>query len=123
MKSRYYIFTGKFQQYNHGIIGNLKKYKRLRPPVYDLSKIRVPVSLHYGQNDALTVPKDVERLYKELGNPIGKFKVPNDKFAHLDFVWAKDGKRLVYDKIVSLMERYRDRDGQRDKNNTMQIVI
>lgn len=89
-------------------MGNLKKYKRLRPPVYDLSKIKVPVHLHYSSSDWFASPRDVDRLHKELGNPVGKFRVPHEKFAHLDFLWANDGRPLLYDKIVGLMKKYTD---------------
>lgn len=50
--------------------------------------------------------QDVDKLYKELGNPYGKFRVPHDKFNHLDFMWAIDVKDLLYDKILSLMTQF-----------------
>ncbi|XP_043269208.1 uncharacterized protein [Venturia canescens] len=100
------VKSGKFQQYDHGWVKNWRKYKSLRPPLYDLSRIKVPVSLHYASNDWLSDPRDVDHLYRELGNPIGKFRVPHESFGHIDFLWAKDGKELLYDKIVSLMKKY-----------------
>lgn len=51
-------------------------------------------------------PQDVDKLYTKLGNPFGKFRVPYDKFNHLDFLWAKDVKSLLYDKILSLMTHF-----------------
>jgi len=47
--------------------------------------------------------QDVDQLEKELGNPLGKFLVPYKKFNHLDFMWAKDVKELLYNKILNLM--------------------
>ncbi|XP_043269207.1 uncharacterized protein [Venturia canescens] len=102
------IKAQKFQQYDHGWFGNWRKYKRLTPPHYDLSKIKVPISLHYSSNDMFVNPKDVDRLHKELGNPVGKFRVPHEKFCHLDFLWATDGRQLIYDKLVGLMHNYRN---------------
>ncbi|XP_012214450.1 lipase 3-like [Linepithema humile] len=97
---------GKFRQYDHGLIGNMKKYGRPNPPNYDLSKIQVPVSLHYSTNDWLANIKDVNVLYKELRNPLGKFRVPHEKFNHLDFMWAINVKELLYEKILSLMTHF-----------------
>lgn len=50
--------------------------------------------------------QDVEELYKNLGNPFGKFRVPHEQWNHLDFMWAKDVKELLYDKIISLMTHF-----------------
>ncbi|XP_020279750.1 lipase 3-like isoform X2 [Pseudomyrmex gracilis] len=100
------VSAGQFRQFDYGLIGNLKKYGSVSPPAYDLKKIQVPVSLHYSSNDWLANVKDVDKLYKELGNPYGKFRVPHDKFNHLDFMWAIDVKDLLYDKILSLMTHF-----------------
>ncbi|EZA48594.1 hypothetical protein DMN91_011689 [Ooceraea biroi] len=102
----YLILPGKFRQYDYNILGNLKRYGKLTPPSYDLGKIKVPVSLHYGTNDWLVNVKDVDKLYRSLGNPYGKFRVPYKKFNHLDFMWAIDVKELLYDKILSLMTHF-----------------
>ncbi|KAK1138160.1 hypothetical protein K0M31_002641 [Melipona bicolor] len=45
-------------------------------------------------------------LYETLPN-VEKFLVPSDVFAHVDFLWGEDANTLVYDKILSVMERYR----------------
>nr|XP_012236042.1 PREDICTED: lipase 3-like isoform X2 [Linepithema humile] len=100
------VGPGKFRQYDYGPFGNLKEYGWLIPPSYNLSKIQVPVSLHYSTNDWLANVKDVHKLYKELGNPYGKFRVPFEKFNHLDFMWAIDVKELLYEKILSLMTHF-----------------
>lgn len=47
------VGPGKFRQYDYGLIRNNKKYGSSVPPNYELSKIQVPVSLHYGVNDWL----------------------------------------------------------------------
>ncbi|XP_029160355.1 lipase 3-like [Nylanderia fulva] len=99
--------SGKFRQYDYGWVENRKKYGSINPPLYDLSKISVPVSLHYGSNDWLAHVKDVDKLYKELGNPYGKFRVPHDSFNHLDFMLANNVKTLLYDKILSIMAQFR----------------
>ncbi|KAL0110379.1 hypothetical protein PUN28_013789 [Cardiocondyla obscurior] len=106
IKTGFVITSGKFRQYDYSWFANLLKYGSLSPPDYDLGKIKVPISLHYGTNDWLLDVKDVDKLYKELGNPFGKFRVPHEKFNHLDFMWAKDAKDLLYDKILSVMTNF-----------------
>ncbi|XP_072756353.1 lipase 3 [Anoplolepis gracilipes] len=106
IKTGFFFTSGKFRQFDYGLIGNIIKYSSFSPPSYDLRKIRVPVSLHYSNNDWLANVKDVEKLYKELANPYGKFRVPYDKFNHLDYMWAINVKNLVYDKILGLMTNF-----------------
>ena len=46
-----------FNQYDHGWIGNLKRYGNINPPAYDLSKVTTPVYMFHGANDYLATPK------------------------------------------------------------------
>lgn len=48
----------------------------------------------------------MEKLYTELGNPFGKFLVPDKRFNHIDFMWAKNGKELLYDYILDQMKQF-----------------
>lgn len=45
------IKSGKFQQFDYGVIQNLKIYNSVEPPNYDTSKISVPIVLYYANND------------------------------------------------------------------------
>lgn len=108
-KTRYtsvFIFAGKFRQYDHGLVGNMKYYNSLTPPAYDLSKVSAPVYLHYSTNDWLSHKTDVLKLYEQLGNVKGKFLVSDDNFNHLDYMYAIDAPTLLYNKIISLMTRH-----------------
>jgi len=49
--------------------------------------------------------KDVKRLYHLLPNVVDMYEVPWSKFNHMDFVWAKDASKLVYDRILKIMRR------------------
>ncbi|KAJ8676399.1 hypothetical protein QAD02_012186 [Eretmocerus hayati] len=100
------ITSGKFRKYDYGWWKNLQEYRSFYPPSYKLDNVKVPVALHYSVNDWVSSVKDVDRLSKDLPNLIGRFRVPNDGFNHLDFVWAKDVKTLLYDKVLNLMKRY-----------------
>lgn len=98
------ISGNEFLRYNQGnALANLKAYGSSSPLAYDLSKITAPVYLHYDDNDPLAVVADVQRLFEELGNPMGMLRVPLDEFTHIDFMWAIDVKTLLYDKVISLM--------------------
>ncbi|OXU24914.1 hypothetical protein TSAR_006225 [Trichomalopsis sarcophagae] len=100
------VKSGHFRQFDHGWWGNFKKYFSFKPPSYKLENVKVPVTLHYAVNDWLSVPIDVEKVHSKLPNAIGKFRVPRDKFNHMDFVWGKNVKTLVYDKVLKFLAKY-----------------
>lgn len=87
--------------------GNWKHYHQWTPPTYSLGKVSVPVMLKYGLNDPLADPKDVDRMSKELPPSRVMAQVKNPKFSHLDFLWGKDAKEMVYDDVISFMEKHR----------------
>ncbi|XP_061706937.1 lipase 3-like isoform X1 [Cydia pomonella] len=98
--------SSKFVQFDHGLLTNKRKYGTFKPPPYDLSNIRTPVFLHYADNDWLSTPNDVDKLLREVKSAVGKYKVPLPKFNHLDFVFAIDAKKLIYDRVMKIMEQF-----------------
>lgn len=98
-----------FRKFDYGTIGyfflesNWSKYHSFKPPKYNLKNIRAPVALHYGSNDWLADPTDVEKLNKELPNVIGKFLVPHPKFNHLDFIFAIDVETLLHNRVYNIL--------------------
>ncbi|XP_052754991.1 lipase 3-like [Galleria mellonella] len=93
-----------FRRYDHGSRrANRRAYGTRRPPAYDLSKVTAPVFLHYVDKDPLAHVNDVDRLFRELGRPVGKFRVPLRTFSHLDFLWGIDAQELVYDRTINLI--------------------
>lgn len=97
--------TGKeFLRFDHGSsISNLREHGRIRPPAYDLGLITTPVFLHYSDSDPLAHVNDVDRLFRELGRPIGKFRIPMASFSHIDFIWGIDAKDLLYYRTINLI--------------------
>lgn len=95
--------SGHFRQFDFGYFENYRRYRRFSPPDYPLEKVVAKVAIHYGANDWLTVPADIERLELALPNTIGKFLVKFSEFNHLDFVWGIDARELVYNKVVQVM--------------------
>lgn len=96
--------SGKFRKYDHGSVLNLIIYGSAEPPNYDLSKITCPVALHYTDSDLFVDEQDVAKIYRELGNPLGKFRVSLTTFSHLDFIWGINANTLVYDKTIIIMK-------------------
>ncbi|XP_011155911.3 lipase 3 [Solenopsis invicta] len=105
IKSGTVLLPGKFKQYDHGLIQNKKIYGSSTPPIYDVSKIKAPVHLYYSKNDWLANVKDVEKLHSQLGNPSGKTLIADKKFNHVDYMWAIDVKKFVYDLILAEMKK------------------
>ncbi|XP_023289897.1 uncharacterized protein LOC105699294 [Orussus abietinus] len=118
------IKSGYFRQYDYGFFGNLKRYHSISPPDYNLFRVRVPVTVYFSHGDWLSHPKDVEKLYFELRNPKGKNPVPHSTFNHVDFMWAKDAKKLVYDHLLKSLGEIRT-PGLRflETNRTIPLII
>ncbi|XP_045777370.1 lipase 3-like [Maniola jurtina] len=100
------VVSGEFRQFDLGVMGNLERYGSQTPPRYALDRVRVPVSLFYSDADWLAHPVDVDRLYNELQNAVDIHKVPYEPFNHLDFLFAKDFKRLIYKRLRKLLSLF-----------------
>ncbi|XP_053612294.1 lipase 1-like isoform X2 [Plodia interpunctella] len=95
-----------FRRYNHGPLTNLRLYGTLTPPSFDLSLVTAPVFLHYAEVDTFAHLDDVDRLWRELGRPMGKIRVPHRAFGHVDFMWGTDAKSYVYDRTIAIMKSF-----------------
>lgn len=94
------INSDKFRQYDHGMFNNLITYKSFSPPNYPLEKISTKVYLHYADNDLLATPTGVEKLRKVLTNVKLVRRVPYPTYNHLDFLYARDSRPLLYDQVL-----------------------
>lgn len=91
---------------------------------YNMSNVVVPISLHYGDGDNIARKQvsflqslqykrtvcnfqDVELLAKKLPNVVGVFRIPYPDFNHIDFMWATDSRKLLYDELIRLMNKYK----------------
>ncbi|XP_025265046.1 lipase 3 [Camponotus floridanus] len=93
-----------FRKYDYGFLKNLWVYKSTKPPNYDLSKITVPIALFYADNDLLINIQDVIKLHNLLPKVMDMYRVSWDKFNHVDYMWAKDARKLVYNHILEIMK-------------------
>ncbi|XP_071056613.1 lipase 3-like [Onthophagus taurus] len=63
-----YTLLGRFQKYDYGPDGNLKRYGSIKPPLYNISKLTTPVAIFYGKTDSFSSQEDNEELSKALPN-------------------------------------------------------
>lgn len=100
---------GVLAKYNYGIPGfNVMHYGDVRPPVYNLSNIPrdFPIFLSYGGKDALSDPKDVQRLLDSLKlHDVGKLTIQFlENYAHADFIMGVNAKDVVYSQVLSFFK-------------------
>lgn len=96
------FMSGKLQMYDHGSDReNHKEYRSHSPPVYDLTQIKTPIALFSSKNDWLATKSDVNILRSKLSNVVDDYII--EDWGHLDFLWAMNTKKLLYDRIISLL--------------------
>lgn len=89
----------KFRRFHQGRQANQAAYNDTTPPIYDLSLITSPVTMHYSLSDDLLDERDVLAMVADMPNAIAR-KVARDSFLHSDYVIALDAKELVTDYII-----------------------
>ncbi|KAL9693311.1 hypothetical protein quinque_012596 [Culex quinquefasciatus] len=97
---------GRFQRFNYGRKGNLEKYGSPDPPAYNLTASTAPVLIYYGLNDWMVHPKDVQKFSTMLPNLIAAIPVADQNFNHMDFVLAKNVRKVLYDKMLLMLDKY-----------------
>ncbi|KAJ8978805.1 hypothetical protein NQ317_014275 [Molorchus minor] len=97
---------GNFRRYNYGPL-NYKYYGRPTPPVYDIKKIKVPVYLMFSAQDWATPEADARNLWKHLSEEAryGIRKIDMDTFNHIDFVFGRHAREIVYDPLVEVLNK------------------
>nr|XP_021193719.2 lipase 3 [Helicoverpa armigera] len=100
------ILSGKFQQFDYGYLNNWRIYRSGSPPEYDLKKVTLPIKLFWSKNDLLSSEKDVMALYNKLPSNPEMFLVPDEKFNHLDYLWAIDAPRLLNNEVLNSLHSY-----------------
>lgn len=100
------INSGRFCRYDFGESRNLQVYGLKIPPEYPAEKITAPVAMFYSNGDWLTNVTDAAILKSKIKNVVDFYEVSDQKFSHFDFIWAKDVKELVYDRIFLLFNKF-----------------
>ncbi|RZB39132.1 hypothetical protein BDFB_012824 [Asbolus verrucosus] len=81
-------------------------YGTKKPPAYDFSKISAPIALYYANNDGIIAVENEQTLISMVPNVANDYLVPYELFRHVDFIFAKDIIELVYNELMSVMEKY-----------------
>ncbi|XP_036685485.1 lipase member N-like isoform X2 [Balaenoptera musculus] len=85
-------------------IQNILHIKQSRPPLYDLTAMKVPTAIWVGGKDVLVTPRDVTRILPQIRN-LHYFNLLPD-WNHFDFIWGLDAAQRVYSKIIDLMKSF-----------------
>lgn len=99
------IVSGEFQKFDYGDKKNMQMYNSKVPPKYHMEKVTSPVALFYSMQDWFSNITDVNVLRKTLPNVIDAYLVPDKKFNHLDFIYAKDLKTLIFSRLSELLSK------------------
>ncbi|XP_026324990.1 lipase 3-like [Hyposmocoma kahamanoa] len=100
------IVSGEFQKFDYGTKKNMQKYNSKVPPKYHVERVTSPVALFYSVEDWFSNITDVNVLQKTLPNVVDAYVVPDKKFNHIDFTYAKDLKTLIYSRLSKLFKKF-----------------
>lgn len=100
-----FLHYGQEAQYGH--FGKYKDTYEI-PDDFQLSKITVPISVHYSTTDTLTHPIDVEKLITKLSNAdVTVHKISDIDFNHFDFLFGMNSAAsLIYSKILTFFDAH-----------------
>ncbi|KXJ71357.1 hypothetical protein RP20_CCG020778 [Aedes albopictus] len=99
------IQSRKFQQFDYiSFLTNMQRYKQVKPPEYDLSRVSVPFVLFSGSREFFTSPMDFQKLVKNLPNVESQSELP--AWGHMDFIYNAQVYLKVYSKIIEFMQNY-----------------
>ncbi|KAJ8728242.1 hypothetical protein PYW08_016627 [Mythimna loreyi] len=98
------MMSRSFKRYDYGEDMNKEVYGCRKSPKYAVENITAAVALFYSDNDWFSDVEDVSILRNKLPNVVDYYRVPFKKFNHIDYLWAKDSKHLVYGRILELLK-------------------
>ncbi|XP_063894050.1 lipase 3-like [Helicoverpa armigera] len=103
------IISGIFRRFDYGDTQNIQVYGSKLPPEYPLEKVTAPVVIFHGENDWLVSFDDADALRRRLINVVDVYTVPYRHFNHIDYLFAKDLKQLVFTKLSSVIKQYNNK--------------
>ncbi|XP_033217072.1 lipase 3-like isoform X2 [Belonocnema kinseyi] len=93
--------SGRFCQFDYIMpFLNEQKYGQSKPPDYNLQNVKVPIAIFYADNDLLADYRDIEKLAAILPSVQLYYKIPNENFNHIDFMFAIDSPKLIYEPTI-----------------------
>lgn len=100
------VMSGEFRRFDHGEAKNIELYGSKTPPEYAVEKITTPIVMFYSDNDWLVSVEDTDALRERLQNVVEVYQIPDPLFNHVDYLFAKDVKTLVFNKLSSVLQQY-----------------
>ncbi|KYN14969.1 PREDICTED: lipase 3-like [Trachymyrmex cornetzi] len=100
------ITSGSFNKFDYGTKSNLSLYGSTQPPKYTLERIKVPVAIFYSENDFINHHINVQKLADNLPNVIQTEKIAYEKFNHIDYLWGRDARTILYNNIVTVLKKF-----------------
>ncbi|XP_011870620.1 PREDICTED: lipase 3-like [Vollenhovia emeryi] len=100
------ILSGSFRKFDYGNKANLTLYGSTQPSKYTLERVKVPVAIFYSENDFITHRSDVQKLVDNLPNVIHTEKITCEKFNHIDYLWGRDAKTILYNSIATVLKKF-----------------
>lgn len=91
-------------KFDYGSVKNLELYEQADPLEYKHENITTQIVLHYAELDKVIAAEDIVRSIGILPNVISVNKVMGCH--HMDFLWARDIEKLVFNKIVESLKGY-----------------
>ncbi|KAL3082867.1 hypothetical protein niasHS_010669 [Heterodera schachtii] len=109
--------SGKMQMFDFGDKRiNRKHYGQDSPPLYNLSRISVPIYLYYSDTDWLADARDIEEtILRSVRPQFIKRALKVTNFNHFDFVWGLLAPGKIYKEIIGTVKRHEKAIG-RNKN-------
>ncbi|XP_077281143.1 lipase 3 isoform X2 [Temnothorax americanus] len=100
------ISSGSFQKFDYGAKTNLNLYGSTQPPKYTLERVKVPVAIFYSENDFITHRTDIQKLVDNLPNVTHTEKLAHETFNHIDYLWGRDAKTILYNRIPTILKKF-----------------
>ncbi|KOX68109.1 Lipase 3 [Melipona quadrifasciata] len=94
------VLSGSFRKFNK------KSENSTQPPKYDLEKVKTPITIFYSENDFLTDPTDITKLTDKLPNVTEIRKIEYLKFNHVDYLWGRDARMLLYNAVLTVLKKF-----------------
>ncbi|XP_062958975.1 lipase member K isoform X2 [Cynocephalus volans] len=97
------VNTGRLQAFDWGNPDqNMMHFHQRTPPLYNVTKMKVPTAIWSGGHDIVADPKDVENLLPKIANLIYHKMIPH--YNHVDFYLGQDAPQEIYQDLIRLME-------------------
>lgn len=71
---------------------------------FPLKEVSTPVALISSSDDWLATIPDLVRLYINIFNPVEHYIIRDRNVSHTDFVWGVNANKLVFPKVIELLQ-------------------